>query len=298
MTIDKFMLILNSQTLYFPNIKRFDDKSEGTLSDKSLEEVYKTNLFHENNTPIKQDEAFINQKEYIEQYTKSHTTEQSEEKITTLHSFATLLKDFSNHFMFCSCWFRKEHESYTMWGEYGDKRHPSSIALQTTVGDLIDGIEYDEDYDVHIGKVKYKDYRKEHIEGYENFGEENLNNPDNVLKLFYAPILHKKRVFDDENEVRATISYESICKRHLDRIYTSDIPFYSDRLFAEDSRYFSSDTTNLMKDIHGGIPIIINLRRLIKTIAISRIGWEYFQRPLLDLLSSKKLSPVINICDI
>ena len=53
-----------------------------------------------------------------------------------------------------------------------------------------------------------------------------------------------------------------------------------------------------MKDIHSGIPIRINLSKLIKTIAISRIGWEYFQRPLLDLLSSKKLSPELNICDI
>lgn len=262
MTIDKFMLILNSQTLYFPSIKKFDDKSEGTLSDKSLEEVYKTSLFNVKNTPIKQDQAFINQKEYIEQYTKSHTTEQSEEKIKTLHSFATLLKDFSNHFMFCSCWFRKEHESYTMWGEYGDKRHPSSIALQTTIGDLIDGFEYDQDYDVHIGEVKYKDYRKEHIDGYDNFEEENLNDPDNVLKLFYAPILHKKRVFDDEHEVRATISFKSICNHHLeDQIDTSKIPFYSDRMFAEDSRYFNSDTTNLMKDVPSdGIRIRINLK--------------------------------------
>ena len=35
-----------------------------------------------------------------------------------------------------------------------DKRHPSSIALQTTIGDLIDSFEYDADYE------KYKDYVK------------------------------------------------------------------------------------------------------------------------------------------
>lgn len=301
MSIDKFMLILNNQTLYFPKIYKFNDKSEGTLSEKSLEEVYKTNLFNETNTPIKQDEAFIKQKEYIEQAVKSHTEEQLEEKTATLHSFETLLKDFSNHFMFCSCWFKKEHESFIMWGEYGDKRHPTSIALQTTIGDLIDSfVEYDEDYDVHIGKVKYKDYHKEHIEGYENFEKENLNNPDNVLKLFYAPILHKQRIFDDEHEVRATISFESICKHHLeDQIDISNIPFYSDRMFAVDSRYFSSDTTNLMKDIPlNGIPIRINISKLIKTVAISKIGWEYFQKPLLELLNNNKLSPHIIISDI
>lgn len=301
MSIDKFMLILNSQTLYFPNIYRFNDKSEGTLSDESLKEVYKTNLFNEENTPIKQDEAFIKQKEYIKQAAKSHTKEQLEEKINSLHSFTTLIKDFSNYFMFCSCWFRKEHESFIMWGEYGDKRHPASIALQTTIGDLIDSfVEYDADYDVHIGKVKYKDYHNEHIEGYECFEKENLNEPENVLKLFYAPILHKKRVFDDEHEVRATISFESICKHHLeDAIDISNIPFYSDRMFAADSRYFSSDTTNLMADVPPyGIPIRINIRKLVKTVAISKIGWEYFQKPLVELLDNKKLSPKIIISDI
>ncbi len=298
MTIDKFMLILNSNTLYFPNIKKFDDKSEGTLSEKSLDEVYKTHLLNEENTPVKQDEAFIRQKEFIKQAAKSNTKDQLEDKMKALHSFATLLKDFSNHLMFCSCWFRKEHESFTMWGEYGDNRHPSSIALQTTVGDLIDSFEYDEDYDVHIGLVKYKDYRKNHIEGYDNFEQKNLKNPETILRLFYSPILHKKRVFDDEHEVRATISFESICKRHLDRIYTSEISFYSDRLFAQDSRYFNSDTTNLMKDIHSGIPIRINLGKLIRKVAITQIGWEYFQKPLLELLNSKKLSPEINISDI
>ena len=293
MSIDKFMLILNNQTLYFPNIYKFNDKSEGTLSDKSLDEVYKTNLFNEKNTPIKQDEAFIKQKEYIEQAAKSHTKEQLEEKIETLHSFATLLKDFSNHLMFCSCWFRKKHESFTMWGEYGDKRHPSSIALQTTIGDLIDSLEYDV-YEVHIGKVKYKDYSKEHIEGYEKFPLIDLNKPDNVLKLFYTPILHKKIVYDDEHEIRATISFKSICKHHLDQIYTSEIPFYSDRLFEEESRYLRSDVTNLMKDIPlNGIPIRINLSKLIKTIVISPNVKKSFLMPLLELLKNTKLSPKI-----
>lgn len=301
MSIDKFMLILNSQTLYFPNIYKFNDKNEGTLSDKSLEEVYKTDLFNEENTPIKQDQAYNTQREYIKQAAKSHTEEQLEVKIKTLHSFVTLLKDFSNHFMFCSCWFKKEHESFIMWGEYGDKRHPASIALQTTIGDLIDSfVEYDEDYDVHIGRVKYKDYQKEHIDGYDCFEKENLNDPTNVIKLFYAPILHKKKVFDDEQEVRATISFESICKNHLEEeIDISNIPFYSDRMFALDSRYFGSDTTNLMVDIPShGIPIRIDISKLIRTVAVSKTGWEYFQKPLVELLDNKRLSPEIIISDI
>ena len=44
MSIDKFLAMLYESSLYFPNIFLFSDKKEGALSDKSIEEVYKTNL--------------------------------------------------------------------------------------------------------------------------------------------------------------------------------------------------------------------------------------------------------------
>ena len=80
-----------------------------------------------------------------------------------------------------------------MWAEYGDKS-PTSIAIQTTVGDLIESLESDE-YNIHIGKVKYKDYLTEDIGGYEDFPSIesiDLNDPDNVLKLFMLPFCTKE----------------------------------------------------------------------------------------------------------
>ena len=112
-----------------------------------------------------------------------------------------------------------------MWAEYGDKS-PTSIAIQTTVGDLIESLESDE-YNIHIGKVEYKDYAKEHIDGYEDFPSRDLANSDDVLKLFYAPFLHKRDIYRDEHEVRAIISFEDVCEEFLGRVYTSEIPFYS-----------------------------------------------------------------------
>ena len=299
MSLDKFMSILSSNSLYFPNIYEFNDINEGRLSELSLEEVYKTNLFNVNNTPIKQDKAFFEMKEFMERTVEYRTKEDREEMYNLLHSFRTLLYDFSNHFMFCNSWFQKDHESFTMWGEYGDKRHPTSIALQTTVGDLIDSFEYTP-YDIHIGEVKYIDYREEHIEGYEHFETVDLTIPDNVLKLFYAPILHKKRIYDDEHEIRATISFQSICEYHLlDQVYTSEIPFYSDRLFKEESRYFSSDVTNLMRDIHkDGVPIGINASKLVQTIVVSPNANNYFREPLIELIVNKGLSPNIYYSDV
>ena len=296
MSIDKFMAMLSEKSLYFPNVYLFNDRYEGKLSDETLKEVYKTDLLDAKNTPVKQDEEFFGQKDFIErdrEFHKKHKMEhRTEETLNLLHSFQTLLKDFSNHLMFCSSWFLKEYESHSMWAEYGDKRNPTSVAIQTTIGDLINSIE-SPDYQIHIGTVKYKDYGKEHIEGYEDFSSKELTNPDNVLELFYAPILHKRDVYEDENEVRAIISFESICENYLDRIYTSDIPFYSDRLFEEDFQFFGLDQTNIMKDIPKGISIKINLQTLLKMIVISPNANEYFHEPFRKLIENHNIDPAI-----
>ena len=292
MHIDKFMAMLSEESLYFPNIYSFNDRYEGMLSNETLKEVYETDLLNAENTPVKQDKGFIRQQNITEKLRKIHNGYEMVEILNRLHSFQTLLTDFSNHLMFCSSWFLKGNESHSMWAEYGDKRNPTSVAIQTTIGDLIDSIE-SSDYQIHIGKIKYKNYNKEHIEGYENFLKKDLKNPDDVLKLFYAPILHKRNLYNDEKEVRAIISFESVCENYLDRIYTSDIPFYSDRLFKEDSQFFGTGQTNIMKDIPKGIPIKINLQTLLKAIVISPNVNEYFLEPFRKLIESHNIDPAI-----
>ena len=289
LSIDKFMAMLSEESLYFPNIYLFNDRYEGLLSDKTREEVYKTNLLNEKNTPIKQDEEFFSEKELLE----SPLIKKDKDRfLKSQHSFETLLETFSNHLMFCSSWFLKESESHSMWAEYGDKGNPTSVAIQTTVGDLINSIE-SSDYRIHIGKVKYKNYDVEHLEGYEDFLSKDLTYPDNVLELFYVPIMHKRDIYEDENEVRAIISFESICENHLDRIYTSDIPFYSDRLFEEDFHFFSADLTYIMKDMPKGISIKINLQTLLKAIVISPNANNFFYEPFRNLIENYNINPAI-----
>ena len=288
MTIDKFMSMLNERVLYFPNVYLFNDKYEGSLSKNSLEEVRKTNLFDEN-TPIEQDKAFLKQKEHSESPLRKSD---KDIRLEELHSFQTLLKDFSNHLMFCNCWFLKETESHSMWAEYGDKS-PTSIAIQTTVDDLIKSFGCTQ-YHIHVGKVKYKNYRTEHIEGYEDFSSMDLKNTDNVLKLFYAPIMHKREIYNDEHEVRAIISFESICEHHLDWTYTSKIPFYSDKLFETDILFFDPDReTNLMRGIPPGIPIRTNIKKLIKAVVVSPYANDYFHKTLRDQMKNNALDPDI-----
>ena len=290
MPIDKFMAMLSEGSLYFPNIYLFNDRYEGKLSSETSKEVNKTDLLNAENTPVKQDDGFISQisqKDVVEELRESEPNREQEIKniLDPPDSFQTLLKDFSNHLMFCNSWFLKKIESHSMWAEYGDKRNPTSVAIQTTVGDLIKSFE-PTSYQIHIGQIKYKDYDKEHIEGYEDFLSKDLTNPNNVLELFYAPILHKRNLYDDEKEVRAIISFESVCENHLGRLYTSDIPFYNDRLFR-------AGQTNIMQNIPKGISIKINLQTLLKSIVISPNVNEYFREPFTKLIKNHNIDPAI-----
>ena len=290
MPIDKFMSMINKQALHFPHIALFQDKDkyEGELSDTSRAATYETNLLDETNTPVKQDEAFQNNKRMMEEYPEDIGKKQL---LSLNHSFDTLLTHFSKHLMFCSCWFLNDNESHTMWAEYGDKS-PTSIAIQTTVGDLIESFESTE-YDIHIGKVKYKDYDTEHIEGFEDFTSKDLTNPYNVLELFYAPIRHKRNIYADEHEVRAVISFESICEHFLDRIYTSQIPFYSNQIinlgdgFSYINKY---DDPDIIRKIPYVFEIETYLDILIKTVVMSPYMNGYFDAPLRKLMDDNNLN--------
>ena len=302
MHIDKFLAMLNSNTLYFPNVYSYNDKFEGTLSNKSLDEIRKISLLDEKNTPICDDEAFYRRRKSLREL----DTEQ--EKMESGRIFEQLLRDFLSHLMYCNSWFQRKKESHSMWAEYGDK-NPTSIAIQTTVGDLIeslksadniykslvynfdDSLESDK-YNIHIGQVKYKDYLTKDIEGFEDFPSIDLNNPDKILKLFYAPFLHKRDVYQDEHEVRAIISFEDVCEEFLGRVYTSEIPFYSDPMFNTDASLLR-DYKNPINNAHNGIPVKVNLHTLLKKIVISPTVNDYFNIPFGDLIKRYNINPNI-----
>ena len=104
--------------------------------------------------------------------------------------------------------------------------------------------------------------------------------------------MHKRNIYEDENEVRAIISFESICEKYLDRIYTSDIPFYSDRLFEKDYRFYDAGKTEKMAAIPEGIPIKINLQTLLKAIVVSPNVKEYFRKPFGELIENYNIDPI------
>ena len=65
MHIDKFLAMLSGESLYFPNIYSYNDRFEGTLSNKSLDEIRKISVLDEKDTLIKHDDAFYERIELL-----------------------------------------------------------------------------------------------------------------------------------------------------------------------------------------------------------------------------------------
>lgn len=85
---------------------------------------------------------------------------------------------------FISCWHMNIGESAAMWDLYG--RDGSAIALKTSYNKLRDALPSH----VYLGMVRYIDF------------EEDFFNLDNAMN----PVMHKRRSFEHEKEVRAVIS--------------------------------------------------------------------------------------------
>ena len=286
MHIDKLLSLLKYKSLYFPNIYSFNDEFEGSLTRQTKIEVNKRSLLNEN-TPINQKDVLDTRTDII----KTYPNEESRTGILLLYTFEVLLNVFSNHLMFCNCWFLRKEESHAMWAEYGDKS-PTSIAIQTTVGNLKECLK-DTNYKIHIGRINYRDYDEDYIEEYNDFKSIGLTDPDNVLKLFYAPTMYKRNIYKDEREVRAIISFESICEKELGPVYTSDIPLLSDEAFDINKYYTSSEKQklNLTKGIRDYQSVDINTIALIQKVVISPYAKTYFKEPLKELLKYYGIDP-------
>lgn len=83
-----------------------------------------------------------------------------------------------------SSWHINEYESFAMWQVFTKKSE--GLAIQSTLGRLQEALCFDKDYEQHIGKVNYIDYKKEYIPF------------DNA----FFPFLFKRKSFQYEREIR------------------------------------------------------------------------------------------------
>lgn len=273
-TLERLLSILYSNKFYFSPIHSYSDKLEGTLTNKTLEETYIRNLLEEN-TLIAKDEGYENAKDIFYNYSSDS---EKLEFLQTRHSFWQLIRQFSNQFMFSNCWCLKEDEDNLMWERYG-KDNPIAVAIQSTVKRLIASMDEIQG-NIHIGKITYLDYEKDTMKSYENFSNIDLDDADKVLDLFYTPIMHKRKLYKSENELRVVTSFDDISNMYCGRVYTSDIPYYSDTL------------AEIATKIPERIEVRLDLTKLISSIYISPYAEDYLHHTLESIVKDRKMETI------
>ncbi|HUH50488.1 MAG TPA: hypothetical protein VLZ11_00110 [Flavobacterium sp.] len=83
-----------------------------------------------------------------------------------------------------SSWHINDHESFAMWQIFTKSKE--GIAIQSTVGKIQKALALEHDFEQHIGKVNYIDYKTQHI----------------PFDDAFFPFLYKRKSFIYEKEVR------------------------------------------------------------------------------------------------
>nr|VFK54433.1 MAG: Protein of unknown function (DUF2971) [Candidatus Kentron sp. TUN] len=95
------------------------------------------------------------------------------------------MEEVSRNRSYISCWYESAYESAAMWNIYSKD---SGLAIRTTLRDFIDSFQNTTE-EIYIGRVKYIDYDKESL----------------FLGNMFRLLLHKRKSFEHEREIRAVI---------------------------------------------------------------------------------------------
>ena len=177
MDLGKFLSILDKGKLYFARLDQ--------LSEFDPFEGYYTHL---NLNPDKLDEDMPEEWRV------------SVEGRTFTAMIRSKLKEVVKHhrtMTFVNSWHIKEYESAAMWKVYLSNNE--GIAIQSTYQRLVDSLAGYEDFEVYIGRIKYIDFRREAIPGW------------NLI----SPFVYKRKSFEYEDELRALIWTPQRGKNHM-----------------------------------------------------------------------------------
>ena len=184
MSLEKFVNILKTKSLFFTRADKFDDPFEGFVPS-----------------------------EIRDSYEKSAKRVAPNEDIVKL---LMKVNEDSRKYVMCNCWHQNPVESMAMWDKYHMRN--SGIVIKTTMRDLKNSLS--DSKNVFIGKVEYF-YSKNYDFDYKNrLGHSGslLNQ-----KWTYFPYFHKRKAFEHEREVRMIIDIEPFVRRALDQEIPEDV---------------------------------------------------------------------------
>jgi hypothetical protein len=134
MTLSEFISLLDSKMLFFCVVNKFEDKFEGSITQKDLENRVSMFNYLKTNYPEYSDDLSIKEKK--------------------------LRKDLRS--LVCiNSWHLNNSESAAMWKVH--LKENEGIAIQSTFNRFVQALTGDKGNNVYIGKVKYIDYSKDNI---------------------------------------------------------------------------------------------------------------------------------------
>ena len=169
MDLEKFEFLLRDRALFLCRSDKFSDPFEAT-------------------TPRRESEYRV--KEYIRCSRLLNNPMTMEEAIEKSDEMADLHKRFRIA-LIINCWHINSTESDAMWRLY--LKTNEGVAIQTTYERLIHSLQDNQDQ-IFVSKVRYLDYDKDiwyHEHDYPMRGYD-----------LYSPIVHKRKAFGHENELR------------------------------------------------------------------------------------------------
>ena len=134
MNLAKFISMLDTKSLYFTRLDRFDDRHEGALSAPGFERAVADAM-----AIMKADEPF------------SVTQDDARERAALVEAAVTKKKQES---ILANCWHRNAVESAAMWAKYGSE----GVAIRSTIGALYECTKHYRNPGVMIQFVNYIDH--------------------------------------------------------------------------------------------------------------------------------------------
>lgn len=206
MSFEVFEMLLSSQSLYFSRFDKFDDHLEGGINSKNFPSISNELRILDGamnscwpGTSPRGEQELVKMQET--QHEIASETFQSIFGVQKKVNGNAYLRNISS-WLYANCWTDLPYECQAMWQLYGSSggncRHETgceeckrtvgnSVCIETTIGAILDNLEFKEGFNLSIQKVEYLDHRLT------KFSDNDL-----ISRPFFSKALH----FSYENEVR------------------------------------------------------------------------------------------------
>ena len=184
MSLEKFVSILATGSLFFTRVDKFNDPFEGAIPPLM---TYMYEIASNSVENIEKEDLKLEQKRAENWY----------------------------KYIMCNCWHQNEEESMAMWEKY--QLPNSGIAIKTTMRNLKNSLS--DELDVFIGQIRYSSFAHYEI----NYTYDYWSAERSDITRIYFPYFYKRKAFEYEHEVRLIIDTYPLVNDYFNK-HIGDIP--------------------------------------------------------------------------